>query len=152
MAKSVSIRDSYNAAGLVTSDPRLIRVVVACLHWKSYELAKHGELPGVPFLKSAAASTEHRVSEVARLIVAGHRRTDVVDHCREVWGLAPRSADRLLAQAREQLRADWDIERPQMIADLLSQLSTLQQDARDAGNHAAVLGCINAAARIACLF
>ena len=103
-------------------------------------------------MKASAASTEHRVAEVARMIAAGHRRTDVVDFCRQTWGLSPRSADRLLALARQQIRSDWDIERPEMIADLLSQLSTLQQDARAAGNHAAALGCINAAARIACLF
>jgi hypothetical protein len=103
-------------------------------------------------MKAPAPSTEHRVAEVPRMIAAGHRRTDVVDFCRQTWGLSPRSADRLLALARQQIRSDWDIERPQMIADRLSQLSTLQQDARAAGNHAAALGCINAAARIACLF
>jgi hypothetical protein len=103
-------------------------------------------------MKSAAASTEHRVAEVARLIGAGHRRSDVVGFCRQTWGLSPRSADRLLALARQQIRSDWDIERPHVIADLLSQLSTLQQDARAAGNHAAALGCINTAARITCLF
>jgi hypothetical protein len=95
-------------------------------------------------MKAPAASTEHRVSEVARMIAAGHRRTAVVDFCRQTWVLSPRSADRLLALARQQIRSDWDLEPPQMIAVLLSQLSTLQQDARDAGNHAA--------ARIACLF
>ncbi len=74
----------------------------------------------------------------------------MVDFCRQTWGLSPGSADRLLALARQQIRSDWDKERPQVIADLLGQLSTLQQDARDAGNYAAALGCINAAARIGC--
>jgi len=49
----------------------------------------------------------------------------VVDFCRQTWGLSPGSADRLLALARQQIRSDWDKERPQVIADLLGQLSTL---------------------------
>jgi hypothetical protein len=51
--------------------------------------------------------------------------------------------------ARDQLRADWDIERPQMIADLLSQCSTLQIEARRSGQFHIALGAINTAARLA---
>ena len=36
-----------------------------------------------------------------------------------------------------------------MIADLLSQYSTLQQQARDQNHLAVALGCINGAARLA---
>jgi hypothetical protein len=51
--------------------------------------------------------------------------------------------------ARDQLKADWDIERPQMIADLLSQCSTLQMEARRAGQFHIALGAINTAAKLA---
>jgi hypothetical protein len=52
-------------------------------------------------------------------------------------------------KARAQLKADWDIERPQMIADLLSQCSTLQLEARKAGHLHIALGAINTAAKLA---
>ena len=77
--------------------------------------------------------------EVGRLIAAGHRRAVVMSHCCD---------DRLLARAGHQILSVWDIERPQMVADLLSQLSALQQDARIAGHYAIALGCINEAATI----
>jgi hypothetical protein len=51
--------------------------------------------------------------------------------------------------ARDQMKADWDIERPQMIADLLSQCSTLQVEARERGHYHIALGAINTAARLA---
>jgi hypothetical protein len=47
------------------------------------------------------------------------------------------------------MRADWDLERPQMIADLLSQCSTLQLEARKAKQYHIALGAINTAARLA---
>jgi hypothetical protein len=51
--------------------------------------------------------------------------------------------------ARDQLKADWDLERPQMVADLLSQCSTLQVEARAAGQLHIALGAINTAAKLA---
>jgi hypothetical protein len=51
--------------------------------------------------------------------------------------------------ARDQLKADWDLERPQMVADLLSQCATLQQEARAAGQLHIALGAINTAAKLA---
>lgn len=65
------------------------------------------------------------------------------------WVISTRTADRLLAAARAQIVADWEIERPQMTAELLAQLSTLEQGGRDSGALGVALGCINARARLA---
>tara|TARA_R100001224_G_scaffold84914_1_gene54223 strand:- start:131 stop:304 length:174 start_codon:yes stop_codon:yes gene_type:complete len=54
-------------------------------------------------------------------------------------------------KAREQIKADWDIERPQMVADLLAQCSTLQMEARRSGQYHIALGAINTAAKLASL-
>lgn len=90
-----------------------------------------------------------RAKEFARIIANGGRRSDCIRHAEENWGVKPGCCDRYLALARDQLKADWDIERPQMVADLLSQCSTLQLEARAAGQYHIALGAINTAAKLA---
>lgn len=90
-----------------------------------------------------------RARQFARIIANGGRRSDCIRYAVENWGIKEGCCDRLLKLAREQLKADWDIERPQMIADLLSQCSTLQLEARRAGQYHIALGAINTAAKLA---
>jgi hypothetical protein len=99
--------------------------------------------------KSTQAETQLRAQRFARIIASGGRRSDCVRYAAENWGVGERSCDKYLAIARDQLKADWDIERPQMIADLLSQCSTLQMEARRAGQYHIALGAINTAAKLA---
>ena len=98
---------------------------------------------------STKAETELRVARFARIIANGGRRSDCVRYASENWGVGERTCDKYLELARQQLRADWDIERPQMIADLLSQCSTLQMEACRAGQDHIALGAINTAAKLA---
>lgn len=95
------------------------------------------------------AETELRAQRFARIIANGGRRSDCIRYAVENWGVGEAACGRYLAMARDQLKADWDIERPQMIADLLSQLSTLQLEARRAGQLHIALGAINTAAKLA---
>lgn len=93
--------------------------------------------------------TIDRAARFARIIANGGRRSDCIRYASENWGVGEAACGRLLAMARDQLKADWDIERPQMIADLLSQCSTLQMEARRAGQYHIALGAINTAAKLA---
>ena len=95
------------------------------------------------------AETELRVARCARIIANGGRRSDCIRFGAENWGVGERTIDRYLMKAREQIKADWDIERPQMVADLLSQAATLQVEAREKGHLHIALGAINTAARLA---
>jgi hypothetical protein len=95
------------------------------------------------------AETEQRAQRFARIIANGGRRSDCIRYAVENWGVGEAACGRYLAMARNQLKADWDIERPQMIADLLSQCSTLQIEARRAGQYHIALGAINTAAKLA---
>ena len=73
-----------------------------------------------------------------------------LQYASEQWGIGARQTDDYIARARELLRANWsDVDRAQMVADLLSQYSTLQQQAREQNHLAVALGCINGAARLA---
>ena len=95
------------------------------------------------------AETEQRAQRFARIIANGGSRSDCIRYAVENWGVGEAACGRYLAMARNQLKADWDIERPQMIADLLSQCSTLQIEARRAGQYHIALGAINTAAKLA---
>lgn len=97
------------------------------------------------------AETLERAERFARIIANGGRRSDCIRYARENWGVKDDACDLYLRLAREKLKADWDIERPQMIADLLSQCSTLQMEARRAGQYHIALGAINTAAKLAAL-
>ena len=90
-----------------------------------------------------------RSKRFARIIANGGRRSDCLRYAEENWGVKASSCDQYLRMARDQLKADWDIERPQMIADLLSQCSTLQMEARKAKQYHIALGAINTAAKLA---
>ena len=99
--------------------------------------------------KGTQAETIVRSQKFARIIANGGRRSDCVRYASENWGVGERSVDKYLEIAREQLKKDWDMERPQMIADLLAQCSTLQMEARRSGQYHIALGAINTAAKLA---
>ena len=100
-------------------------------------------------IRSTQLETQERAAHFARIIANGGRRSDCVRFAADNWGVGERSCDKYLAMARDKLKADWDIERPQMVADLLSQCSTLQMEARAAGQLHIALGAINTAAKLA---
>ena len=99
--------------------------------------------------KGTKAETIVRAQRFARIIANGGRRSDCVRYASENWGVGERSVDKYLEIARDELKKDWDMERPQMIADLLAQCSTLQMEARRSGQYHIALGAINTAAKLA---
>ena len=99
--------------------------------------------------KGTQAETVVRAQRFARIIANGGRRSDCVRYASENWGVGERSVDKYLEIAREELKKDWDMDRPQMIADLLAQCSTLQMEARRSGQYHIALGAINTAAKLA---
>ena len=99
--------------------------------------------------KGTQAVTIVRAQRLARIIANGGRRSDCVRYASENWGVGERSVAKYLQIARSELKKDWDMERPQMIADLLAQCSTLQMEARRSGQYHIALGAINTAAKLA---
>ena len=99
--------------------------------------------------KGTQAETIVRAQRFARIIANGGRRSDCVRYASENWGVGERSVAKYLQIAREELKKDWVMERPQMIADLLAQCSTLQMEARRSGQYHIALGAINTAAKLA---
>ena len=99
--------------------------------------------------KGTQAETIVRAQRLARIIANGGRRSDCVRYASENWGVGERSVAKYLQIARSEVKKDWDMERPQMIAELLAQCSTLQMEARRAGQFNIALGAINTAAKLA---
>lgn len=100
--------------------------------------------------RSTVAESEIRVQRLARIIANGGKKSDCVRFAAETWGIKERQVETYLARARQLIKDDWkDLQRDQMIADLLSQFSTLQMEARRTGNLNVALGCIHGAAKLA---
>lgn len=100
--------------------------------------------------KSTAAEVEIRAQKFAGLLSRGATRLECCQYASEKWGVCDRTADRYLARAREIIKECWsNVQRDQMVADLLSQYASLQQQARTSGQFSVALGCINGAARLA---
>jgi hypothetical protein len=99
--------------------------------------------------KSTAAEKEYRINRVARLLSNGAVRSEICEYAKKEWGVSIGTADRYIAGARDLLKADWDIDRRTFTAELLSQLASLQKEARKGNQPSVALGCINTAARIA---
>tara|TARA_R100000231_G_scaffold73384_2_gene57518 strand:+ start:7680 stop:7997 length:318 start_codon:yes stop_codon:yes gene_type:complete len=91
---------------------------------------------------------EFRVRKVAGLKARNASRSEIVAYGTREWGVKPRQVDEYLREANQIIATDWDIDRRQFQAELLSQLSTLAQDARRNNQPHVALGCINTMAKI----
>jgi hypothetical protein len=103
----------------------------------------------MPAKGSTRAETQYRASRLARIIASGGKRSDCVRYAAETWGVSERSVDKYIGIARQQIREDWAHDTTQMLADLLSQTSSLHMEARKAGQLHIALGCINTMAKLA---
>ena len=105
---------------------------------------------GVSAPPTNQASHKLRVAAVVALLAQGGTRSDVIDLAATEWGISSRSVDRLMRLAREEIKAAWsEVERADLLAQLLTSLSELQQHARKTGQLGIALGCINATAKLA---
>ena len=98
--------------------------------------------------KGTKLETVIRSRKLGEIIAKGGRRSDCNRYASENWGVGERSVDKYLEIARAEMKADWDMERPQMVANLLSQAATLQMEAREKGHLHIALGAINTAAKL----
>ena len=99
--------------------------------------------------KGTKLETVIRARKLGEIIAKGGRRSDCNRYASENWGVGERSVDKYLEIARAEMKADWDMERPEMVANLLAQAATLQMEAREKGQLHIALGAINTAARLA---
>jgi hypothetical protein len=108
--------------------------------------AAQGESKGGP---TPTPETLIRAAQVARWLVAGNGTAEVYELAADSWGIAHRQTDRLLNLARAEIRAAWELERPELIALLLSRSDLAFRMAVEDRNVAAAVGAISQAAKLA---
>ena len=91
---------------------------------------------------------EFRVNKVAKLLSVGSVRSDIHQFAAKEWGVHTRTIDRYIQDAREIVKQDFDIDRRQFTADILSQYASLAKEARKSGQLHVALGCINSMAKV----
>lgn len=99
--------------------------------------------------KAPNSEKEWRINRIAALKARNIPRSELLVFMRREWGISRAQADRYIAWANQVLDQDWDIDRRQLTAELLAQLTTIAQDARKGNQPHVALGCINTIARIA---
>ena len=99
--------------------------------------------------KATQSEKDYRTYRIASLLARGVTRSEIIKYTAAEWGVKLRQTEQYIADARIVLKKDFDIDRRQFTADVLSQLSTLQKEARNNGQLHVALGCINAMAKIA---
>ena len=92
---------------------------------------------------------EFRTLRIAALISKGATRAELMRYTANEWGVKQRQSDQYIQDARMALKKDFDIDRRQFTSEVLSQLSSLQKEARNNNQLHVALGCINSMAKIA---
>ena len=99
--------------------------------------------------KSTHAEISLRVNRVARMLANGAVRSEIIQYGEKEWGVTMSMVDRYIKKARDIMRDDFELDRRTFTAELLSQLASLQKEARKTGQGHIALGCINSAAKLA---
>ena len=99
--------------------------------------------------KATQSEKEYRTFKIAAFLARGVTRSEIIKYTAVEWGLKLRQTEQYIQDARMILKKDFDIDRRQFTADILSQLSTLQKEARNSNQLNVALGCINSMAKIA---
>ena len=99
--------------------------------------------------KATQSEKDYRTFKIAAFLARGVTRSEIIKYTAAEWGVKLRQTEQYIADARIILKKDFAIARRQFTADVLSQLSTLQKEARNNGQLHVALGCINAMAKIA---
>ena len=89
-----------------------------------------------------------RAAQVARWLVAGNGTAEVYGLAADTWGVGHRQSDRLLQLARAEIRAAWEVERPELIALLLSRADLAFRMAVEDRNLNAAVGAVALAAKL----
>lgn len=87
-----------------------------------------------------ATDTEARLREVERRILDGMGLPKLRQWVSETYGLRERQAREIVRTAALRIAADWDIQRPELLAHRLTQLEHLAQVAMEKGQLAVALG------------
>ena len=96
-----------------------------------------------------SAEKARRIDTIRRLKAGGATRSDVVQFAAKEWGVATRTADEYIAHANRQIIEDFNVDRQQYTADLLSVLHRVIKEGQKTNQLGAVCNAIAQAAKLA---
>ena len=92
--------------------------------------------------KPTKAEKEFRVNKVVRMLVNCASRSSILQFAAKEWGLAPRTADKYIADARLVLREDANIDRHDYLAARLQTIDRVIQQGLKQNQLSAVIGAL----------
>lgn len=84
--------------------------------------------------KPTKAEYEQRITEIYDLLLDGASRSEIHQHAAEKWGANERSADALIAQARQRIEADAAAYRASAFAEHIAFRRKLRREAQQSGD------------------
>ncbi len=98
--------------------------------------------------KATKAESELRQREIYKLLCNHCTQSEIVEYAEAKWGIKKPMAMEYLRRVRARVREDWELDRAQYMADLLTQYAALAKKAKSSGHDNITLGCLNQMARL----
>ena len=98
--------------------------------------------------KSDKAEIDRRIQTVVKLLSSAKTSSYVCRYAREEWGVTDSQAGRYLAKAREIIRADYSIERPDFLSSRLALLDKVIDASINSKQHSNAVGALKLQAQL----
>ena len=98
--------------------------------------------------RSTKVEKNFRVDTVYKLLSEGNSRGQIIQFAANQWNVSDRQVDTYIAEARDKLLADAEMERPAWVAEALQRLRTYEQAAYKNKQNQVAINAVQAQARL----
>ena len=98
--------------------------------------------------RSTKVEKNFRVDTVYKLLSEGNSRGQIQQFAATQWNVSERQIDQYIADAREKLLADAEMERPAWVAEALQRLRTYEQAAYKSRQNQVAINAVQAQAKL----
>ena len=98
--------------------------------------------------RSTKVEKNFRVDTVYKLLSEGNSRGQIIQFASNQWNVSDRQVDTYIADAREKLLADAEMERPAWVAEALQRLRTYEQAAYKNKQNQVAINAVQAQAKL----
>lgn len=98
--------------------------------------------------KSTNVEIDERVNTVYDLLLRAYSRTQILRYAADTWGCGERTAETYMARARQLMRLDAEIERPQWLVAAIARLQDYERRASDKGQISIALKALEDQAKL----
>jgi hypothetical protein len=98
--------------------------------------------------RSTKVEKNFRVDTVYKLLSEGNSRGQILQFAANQWNVSDRQVDTYIAEARDKLLADCELERPAWVAEALQRLRTYEQAAYKSKQNQVAINAVQAQAKL----